>query len=736
MDSINFDAKVAREGRKSALKDSDNLQVTAPLRDQVVSKLKAKLDKENFGAQVVAMWHRGNATRREWLERQREYLSSYDEFLVSTDNGPFEGSSTLHLPMPVIVAKTLHARFLQALVGSDPMFQVKARNPAIIDRQDVIEDLMSYTLKDWANEYDGAIEAIDKWVWDWITVGSSILKIRWDVQFERYTDVETVPVAGAPSIQMDDQGNDIIVPTITSEEQEVEKEDKIFEGPNFRVVNLEDIIVVEGEGDPQKSDAVIERSYVTASDLWTAADRKVFDKKVVNDIVKGSPDKRTGGENSDIKYDRMDHAGQDSLDRDYDLSRYEILEAHVDKDVYGSGINSKIVVWVHLSTQKILGCSFLRRMHKCGKRPYFKVDFHKRREAEHGIGIIEMMYPLSVELDAIHNMRIDFGILATMPFGFYRPTSSIDPETISLEPGVLIPVDNPQTDIYFPNVGNKISFGYQEEQGLMNMIDKLVGLSDINYGLTSSQGAARTATGARALIGEASANLDVHLRRLNLGWKHALKFLFAMLQQRLPDGISFRVTSDDGKDIWRRIETKEAISGFFDFEVDSNSTSSNQQIRIANADFIAQMQQNMIAIQLGIVQPANLYEGMKNQLRVRGIKDINKWITPPQQQRMMTPKEVVDRTLLGVNTPANINDDHEGIINYIQELLDNAEIMGTFLPGDAQALAAKQAEHIQMLQALQQMAAQQRNLAQMNLNAAQSEAQTNPQPATGQINEA
>ncbi len=38
----------------------------------------------------------------------------------------------------------------------------------------------------------------------------------------------------------------------------------------------------------------------------------------------------------------------------------------------------------------------------------------------------------------MHNMRIDFGMISVMPVGFYKANSSLDPKTITMEPGALI----------------------------------------------------------------------------------------------------------------------------------------------------------------------------------------------------------------------------------------------------------------------------------------------------------
>lgn len=720
MEYIFPDQKVIQEGRKNTLKDTEDLQVTAPLRDQIPSKLMKKLKDQRIASELVGMWYEANARRNEWFERQKAYLDTWDEFLVSTNNGPYEGSSTLHMPMPLIVAKTLHARFLEAMVGIDPPFMAKARTPANQDRAQVVQDIMRYCLKDWANYYEGVTDAVDKWVWDWITTGSSVLKVRWDVKFESFMDVRDVPKIDT-EIQIDEQGNEVAIPVQVIEEEEFENTVKVFEGPVFECINIEDVAVVGGGGNPQKADAVIHRSWMTASELWTLVDRKIFDKDAVEKIIKHGDNTVEGAIGADIKQDRAYNSGEDKIDSTSDLQRYEILEVYAKLDVNGSGINSEVVVWVNPATYEICRATYLRRLSKAGERPFFKADFHLRRDQEHGIGIIEMLYPLSVELDAMHNMRIDFGMLSTMPFAFYRPTSSIDPETISLEPGALIPVDNPQTDIYFPNLGNRTSFGMQEESVIMSMIERLTSISDLSLGiLSSSQGAARTATGARAVIGEASANLNVHLRRLNLSWRQALRYLLHTLQQRLPEGLAFRITKDTGADFFYKDLPREAIQGDFDIELENNSSSSNPQIRIQNADIAAQLVNDPLAIQLGVVTPRQIYEAKKAQLQARGIRDVSAYIQEPQIPRMWSPQEMLDRVLSGIPLPVSPEMDHEGFINLAERILNTDELLGQFTEQDTLALVNQMRQHQQMMQALQQMAAQQRNLQQMSMNASQS----------------
>lgn len=723
------DDKQPLERRSNPLKDVD-----ASLRDQIPERLAQTLEAQDIGQRVVTLWELGNTNRQEWLNRQEVFLSDWDEFLESTAEGPFNGSSSLHIPMPLQVAKTMHARYLQAILGVEPYFNLKARREDSLDRTAMVTDLMHYALKDWCNYQRGVDEAVDLWIWDWVTVGSSILKARWECTYERFVDVvQEMDIRFVPQMQAD--GTRIMQPVMQPREVEKKVTKKTFEGPCLEHKNTEDIILIGGGGDPQMADAVLESTFLTASELWTLADRKIFRSSIAEEVIRSGADYVAGTTQSSIKERRMENNGKAMLDTDADLDRYEVLEAYLRTDVDGSGINSDIVVWVHKKSRKLLRATYLRRINRAGERPYFKIDFHKRAGQDYGIGIIEMVHPLSKEMDAIHNLRLDYGMISTMPFGFYRPTSSIDPTIVELEPGALIPVDDPQRDVYFPNLGNRTAFGFQEEAALQTMVERLTGVNDMLLGnLSGAQGATRTATGARALLGESNTNLNVSLRRLGRGWRQALQYMLHMLQQRIPKGLSFRVTGESGNDYWRYIQSQSDIQGDFDFEVSNNSENSNPSIQQEIATQVLQLALNPLLIQTGIVSQGNIYEAVKSHLKAQGVKDFARYITkPPEWQTTLTPETEANRILRGMPVPVTPEMDHEGFINYFKEIFDNDELLGQFSEQQTIMLASQAQKHQRMLAALEQMAQNAAVSNQMRQNAAMSsqQAPTGMNPMSG-----
>lgn len=700
--SLNDDKKVLEGRRVHKL----GTEAEVDLRDQIPEKLRKHLVKENIGQKVVEMWLQANDDRQDWLDRQQVFLADVDNFTESTSEGAFSGASTLHIPMPLTVAKTMHARFLRAAVGIEPLMNTKARREDALKAADLVQDVMQYTLKDWCNRYNGIYKTMDRWIWDWLTIGSGIIKWRWDVEWSSWWDAEDY-------VNADEDGNTII------EQREVKRTEKVYEGPCADVINHEDFAMVGGDGDPQMADCCLERCFLTASQLWTAVDRKFFNEQAVRKVIRGGEDRKEGSRASEIKRQRVRQGGQAQVETEKELDRYEFIEAHIKMDVDGSGLNSDVVVWVHTRTYEVVRATYLRRINKAGQRPFYKIDFHPRPGSDYGIGLLEMLHPLSKELDALHNIHVDNNLITTMPFGFFRPTGNMTEQIYDLEPGCLYPVDDPQRDVFFPNLGNRMAFGIQQEQSIQTMVERLTGINDLSLGvLSGAQGATRTATGARALLQEQSTSLDVYLRRFQWGWSGALAHLLHMLQQRIPEGLSFRVTGKTGDDYWGRIDMREQIGGEYDFELNANSESSNPEIQKEVALQVLQFTLNPLLIQTQVVTTGNIWDAAKNYMTSLGVKDFARFITKPQEYRhTMTPEQEANRILRGQPVPVTPEMDHEGFIEWFDMFSKSDEYAGQLSREAFVALGMQARKHRQMAQALQEAQAQAANQRQAQLNA-------------------
>jgi hypothetical protein len=697
-------------------------------------KLLKMLEEEDYGAEINAMWHQGNGDRQMWLTRQQAFLDEYDEFLDPIVEAPAAWAADLHLPVALSIGKTFHARFYAAVMGQEPICNVKARKAANEERSTLIQDLMHYTLKNWTNDYSGIDSEMDTFIWRWCMRGNAIFKMGWEKKYSKIIDVVKKQVPTIQYVTNPETGAEEAIEVI----QEVEVEEEVIQedcnAPRISAIAPEDLLIIGGKGDVDQADAVLEQCFMTASELWTLVDQGIFDAEAVKEVILAGENMQSGAENNGIKQMQVEKSGEASLDKHYDLKKYQIIEAYVKKDVFDSGINSDIVVWVHGQSGRILRATFLHRINKkTKKRPYAKADFYVREGQTYGIGLIELTYSLCKEIDALNNMAMDFGLLSSIPFGYFRASSNISTESLPIEPGSLIPVDDPSS-ILFPNLGARHAFPMQHLQFLYSVIERLTGINDLNMGVIGGQGVTRTASGVSALMSESNANLDIFLRRLNRAIKKVFKYTFALVQEKMPVGMEFRILGDNGQNYFRQLKSREEISGEFDFELEPSSANSNPGIRQQTAMAIMQMTGNMLDFQLGIITPLQRYESLKNYLISMQVKDYGRYLQKPaQQMRIYTPEELANRVLSGVDTMLTPEQDLQGFAAYVDQIINDDELMGQFQPDQAIALVKKQQEAMAMMQAMKQMQGQQANITQQKANAAGSANQTIQQAAPGTV---
>jgi len=708
--------------------------VQESLREQIPKDLLKKLKELSMGQTIVDHWTSGNSQRADWLERQRKLEKETDEFIDPIYSAPMTWSSTLHYPVVLTIGKAYHARMYSAITAVEPPFTVRARREATVQQAQGVQHLMNYTIKDWANNYQGIDAELDEWTWDWIFRGVAYLKARWDKKYVKFKDVQERNEVFETTRMNPETGLDEVVSSQETVEEEVDVIKKIFDGPCVELVHPEDIVLI-GSTDPQKASAVVERSYFNSSELLQLVDRGLMDEDAVNEVIESGRD-RIGSDITDsAKHDRAMRSGFSAAEAENEKDKFEILEAHLRAVIDNTGIDTDIIVWVHKNTRQILRATYLYRVMDTGDRPYFKAEFHRRKNGE-AAGLPEILYSLGKEIDAVRNMRMDFGLLSTLPFGYYRATSSMSQESIPLEPGQLIPLDDPQSDVFFPNLGNRTVFGFQEEQAIYTMIERYTGTSDLMLGIIGDQGVTRTATGARALVGESNANLNIFLRRLQRPLRQFYKYILSMLQKKIPPGFTYRLIGEDGKDVFVTIPSREEIAGAYDFELDPNSSNSNPQIQLEIASQIYQVTGNPLDLQMGIVSPTERYEAIKNFLQAMGVKDYSRFVRKPaNSNRLFTPAEMINRVLSGMEVDLTPDQDIAGFLAYAEDIFSRDDILGQFSEEDTIRLVSKIQEAQSVLQALSQQQAQVANQAQQQAAASGTAGPTPAaQPQAGGVN--
>lgn len=681
----------------------------APLRDATVENLVKKCKEIEIGLKVQKAWlsHKANVMEH---QKRMEVLQNWDECIEDFDKG-YDGTSNIHLPVPMIVLKTFHARMYQALFAVEPPFSVRAMQEAYQDDVDMVYGLMAWTLKEWCNYNEGVEAVADRWIWNWCAFGSGVLKLRWDCKYTRYLDVEDVYMQGPSSYEviidpMSGAVEEVEKPSVIRTQRERAVTEKIFEGPCMEFVAQEDIAIIGGR-DVQTCDMVIHRSYYTADQLQQEALRKVFDQDSVDKMIEGGPHSESGKPGQTIKQDREVHSGIQTLDITEDLDRYEILEAYIEADVNMDGINESIIVWIDNQSGEVLRATYTHRVLRGGKRPFANIEFIPREGHAYAMGLLELIHPISVELDMIHNIKVDIGIMAAQPIGFYRAATGMDPIKLRIKPGDMIPVDDPSSHVFFPNLGDRSGFFKDEEGLLMQHVERLTAINDINTATLGRQGAARTATGVSTLVAENSANLDIFIKRMQRGWRQVLRVLWQMLQQRLPDGTEFRVTGRDGREYFRRVNRMN-IQQRIDFYIESTSANSNTMVQREQSMQVLAQCMNPLFLQVGIINPGGIYEALKDYFQSLGRKDYARFIVKPAESglRQLTAEEELARIISGKKVPISPEMDHASFIELAQSILDSDEAVNMYGDANLEALKAQMAQHEAMQEAMDAQAKQ------------------------------
>jgi hypothetical protein len=136
-------------------------------------------------------------------------------------------------------------------------------------------------------------------------------------------------------------------------------------------------------------------------------------------------------------------------------------------DIDGDGVAEDCVFWVIKETKTTLR---VRRLSDVSpgappRRPLFGGCFLPVGGRYDGMSLLEIMEPIHDAVKVIVDQGINANDLAIASPGYYRPSGGMNPEVLKIEPFTLSPLQNPQQDVVFPQIGNPAAMGFS-----LNMI--------------------------------------------------------------------------------------------------------------------------------------------------------------------------------------------------------------------------------------------------------------------------
>jgi hypothetical protein len=700
---------------------SEHTEGTLLAQDEISKRDKSlsvgKIDEAYIAKLAIDGWRRANEQRAEYLDTQETLEAAWRDLTSQEKKGPWDNSANFKSKLILKYGKATHARLWQLFSNPSGFYQTEARQEPFKDRELQVKRFMDFVIESYANGKQGCKAEFDAFLWDVVFKGSGYLKAYWKREVHEYEEVvptlevtEKIVFDGSPT------GRPV------SESKLIEKETvkvDIIETPQVRRAMWEDICMPMGFSDPQESPWVSHRVYFTDEDLKVKAEQGMFYKDAVEEALQSRPSSIYGQDDdtNDIKRSRVVIDGQ-NIDLDaFDQDQHVVLEwygkAYVEPSVEEREIREdlsklprEIVAWVHKQTGRVLGWTYLHRISPGGIRPIFKGDFVKFTDRQNGVGTAELIYEEQRYEEAVTNMRLDNGMLASMPMFAYRQSSGLKAQNLRVKPGQGIPVDdvNDMKVFQFPFLQG---FGYQEAGMMESKAQGLLAVDEITVGISPDKvGALRTASGSNQLAQNSGIQLEIHFDRIARCINKLLQFLFRLSRERMPHALYYRVTGERGEPIFGRVN-REDLKGEYDFKISVDILGQSQLEKQQQSVLLMQTLLNPAFMQTGVVMPENLYNLCKNFLKVHKMGRVDDFITKPQgYEDKITPSERLYRLSFGLHTnppvesTVRLDEDHAAALA-AYDAFEQSDLFGLMNQDGLAALTRLRQAHMSMQQAQQ-----------------------------------
>ncbi len=287
----------------------------------------------------------------------------------------------------------------------------------------------------------------------------------------------------------------------------------------------------------------------------------------------------------------------------------EILKQYMRIDIDRDGFPEDVRVLVDPDKRIYLGGVLVRDLTESGKRPlsFTKYnDYIDRVEELDGMGILEIVKPLSDEIDAIFNQMTDSHTLSVLRPGFYDPTGNLRPQTMTIAPNKLIPVSDPSRNIFFPDFQIATERLIAAIRMVLEFIERLTGASSYIMGKESEiVGGSGTATRTQAIVAAAEQRFSLPATRLKEGASRVLNIVLDLVQKNLPPGLESRVLGEDGEPVFGDNElTRQGISGEFDAYILSDPAMGSKQLE---RDLMSSLYQILLGNPIVATDPVKIY---------------------------------------------------------------------------------------------------------------------------------
>ena len=323
-------------------------------------------------------------------------------------------------------------------------------------------------------------------------------------------------------------------------------------------------------------------------------------------------------------------------------------------------------------------------------------------------GMAEMIIDLEDELRINHNLSTEAAQFAATPMFAYRPGSGVTADTFKAEPGLFIPLDNPDKDIKELTVTVNLEAATWKEQVCLGYVEKLTGQSDMTMGRQSDRpNAPRTGIQTSLLLEEGNVRISLDTKVLQEDMSGVLAHFWALEYQFTPAQTFFRVTEEDADGLFptnngASVITSEDRDGRYDFRLKFANSVWSKEVKKEQTLALYQLDlQNPLIVQ----NPRALWQVTNDAHAVLGDPNFADLVPePPAPDISIDPKQEWTRMEQGEEVHVNpMDNDQVHMIRHYRDFQDSQ----TDPERDPQAVEALKAHYMQHIAQLQQKKLQQ-----------------------------
>lgn len=695
-----------------------------------------KFDRAKIFDRVKDFYDKDRESRDIDLEQRLQRYAKY-RMWTSGEDGVWPGASDIPLPDMTEKSLRLQDTLHNAVMSQRPAINAKAAVPANQGKEPIIDGLLDHqffvesrgetVVGDLADAFinDGVFTVFVPWVKEikkqsrvkvFPPIPAEVFPSEYfqqiligmfgqDLVIEPQGDVDQPWAFRLSETQMEDEdGNgkvrNILANFYTGDDGRVEMiidaDVIIFDGPLPIVKQYDDVfhpprcanLQPPGPSNVGGAAHVILRDYPTKDEIVRLHRQKFYDALTADDIEKLVGISRSGSGDEERQETQKDELGGQSSDPQHSdkapsqdtLTRFICFDRY---DINGDGLDEDVIWWVIYELRAVARARVLQEVYPSLRpdhpRPLAEAACFPVQGRRAGFSMLEQLEGIHDAMKKIADQTIDGNTMAIIPFGFYRAMSNMQSERITLSPGELYPLQDPQRDVAFPQIGNPSAQGMAINLVtlLQQFEERVSTVGDLQLGRVPAgkSSALRNVGSMNLLAGQGEARPERILRRFFNGLAQIYQIMHDLNQYHLPAAKQFRISGHTapGTNPYIEIHDQDYLAGRYQFTFDANALNTSKQQLQQTLQTLLSTFVNALALELGISTPDTIYNLLRDYALSLGVNaEAKRYINAPAPG-LTGPRIFAEEALAIIiegGAPSGQPAEAGGYVEHLQKLLD------------------------------------------------------------------